>query len=114
MKVIIQNTAHNSIDSIFDYLSNYSIKNAIETIEGIYDRIYSLENSPYIGIYVPEIYDKHFRELIYKKNKKSVYRIVYYISESNGIIHIISIINCKQNFIKFLKLHNYFKNYYIL
>ena len=48
MKVIVQNTAHNSIDSIFEYLSNFSIKNAIETIERIYDCIYHLEKYPFM------------------------------------------------------------------
>lgn len=65
MKVIVQNTAHNSIDSIFEYLSNFSIKNAIETIERIYDCIYDLEKYPFIGKYIPEIWDKNFRQIIF-------------------------------------------------
>lgn len=83
MKIIVQDTAHNSINSIFEYLSNYSIKNAIETIEGIYSRIYDLESSPYIGRYIPEMWDKRFRKLIYRKNKRSRYRIFYYVSYSS-------------------------------
>lgn len=110
MRVIIQNTAHNSIDSIFDYLSNYYIKNALETIEEIYAHIYDLENSSYIGRYVPELRDKNFRELILKKTKQSGYRIIYYISEFTNTIYVIDILNCRKDFNAFLKLHNnYFK-----
>ncbi len=39
--------------------------------------------------------------------------IIYYVSEKNEKIYINNIINCKQDFKIFLKLHNYFKNYYI-
>ena len=42
MQIIIQDTAHNSIDNTFEYLSNYSIQNAIETTEEIYSKIYDL------------------------------------------------------------------------
>ena len=37
------------------------------------DAIYNLQDSPYIGRYVPELSDKHFRELICEK-----YRINFY------------------------------------
>ena len=33
------------------------------------DAIYNLQDSPYIGRYVPELSDKHFRELISEKDK---------------------------------------------
>ena len=61
--------AHDSIETTFNYLSLYSTKNSIETIDGIYNSIHNLENSPYIGRYIPEMSDKHFRELIYRKSK---------------------------------------------
>lgn len=112
MRIIIQNTAHNSIENIFEYISKYSMKSAIETIEGIYTYIYELGSSPDIGRYIPEIRDKNFRELIYRKTKHSRYRIIYYISKSRNKIYIINIINCKQNFIRILKIHNFFKNFY--
>lgn len=54
MKIIIEDMAHNSIDSIFDYLFNYSIRNAIETVEEIYSHIDYLESSPYLGRYIPD------------------------------------------------------------
>ena len=84
MQIIIQDTAHNSIDNTFEYLSNYSIHNAIETTEEIYSKIYDLENYPYIGNYISEVTDT---------------------------IHILYIANCKQNFHLILKQNNYFSNY---
>ena len=113
MKIIIEDMAHNSIDRIFDYLFNYSIKNAIETIEEIYSHIDYLENSPYIGRYIPEMSDKRFREIIYRKTRHTGYRIMYYISEKSNTIYVFNIMNSKQDFIRILKLHNYFKNYSI-
>ena len=64
MQVLMSNEAHEDIDSIFEYISRDSIKYANETSENIYSRIYELENAPYLGRYVPELLDKHFRELI--------------------------------------------------
>ncbi len=110
MKIIIRDTAHNSIDDIFEYLCIFSANNALATVNKIYKYIYSLENSPYIGRYSPYMEDKHFRELIYKKNKNSTYKIMYYISENTKTIHVIYISDCKQDFNRILKTHNYFKN----
>lgn len=112
MKVIMQDTAHNSMDSCFDYLSHFSTKNAIETIEGIYNIIYNLENSPFMGRYIPEMSDKRFRELIYRKHRNQGYRIVYYVSEFKETIYILYVANCKQDFNRILKIHNYFSNYF--
>lgn len=67
MRIIIQDTAHNSIDNLVNYIFNYTFKSPTETIEKIYEHIYKLENYSYIGRYIPEMSDKHFREL-YTKN----------------------------------------------
>ena len=95
MKIIIEDMAHNSIDNIFDYLFNYSIRNAIETIEEIYSKIEILENFPYIGRYIREMSDSRFREIIYRKTRHSGYRIMYYISEKSNTIYIFNIMNSK-------------------
>ena len=71
-----------------------------------------VEDSPYIGRYIPEIEDKRFRELIYKKTRHSIYRIMYYISEKSNTIYVFNIMNCKQDFYRILKRYNYFKNYF--
>lgn len=111
MKIIIEDAARECLMNIFYYNTQYSIKNAIETDNNINLYIYNLEKLPYIGRYIPEISDRHFRELIYKKDKNS-YRILYYISESTNTISIIYVANSKRDFNKFLKLHNYFKNFF--
>ena len=77
----------------------------------IYEQIYNLENMPYIGRYVPKVSNQNVRELIYRKTRNSVYRIVYFISEITDTVHIIYVANCKQDFNRILKLHNYFSNF---
>ena len=91
MRIIIQSTAHNSIDSLFDYLSNYSIKNAIDTIEEIYSRIYNLEFFPYIGREIPEIADGRFVNW-------------YIVRPGNLLIELCIIYLKRQTFFMFSKL----------
>ena len=110
MKLIIQDTAHKSIDSIFEYLANYSVTNAISTIEGIYKSINTIQLLPNIGKAIHKISNQNFKELIYKQ-KRTSYRIIYFISYKTKTIYILSISNQKQDFNRILKLHNYFKNF---
>ena len=67
MKVIVPDMAHESIDSLFEYLAIYSSRNAIQIIQKIYEYIYDLGDMPYLGKTFAELPDKHFRELLYKK-----------------------------------------------
>ena len=114
MKIIIEDLAKKGLDDIFYYNMQYSLKNAINTDLAITEHIKTLADAPYIGRYIPEISDKHFRGIIYRKNRKSGYRIMYYIRDSIDIIHVFNIINCKQDFNSILTIHNYFKNYFEL
>ena len=113
MKVIVENLARKGIDDIFYYNARYSIRNAIETDINISQYIHNLQDSPYIGRYIPEMSDKRFREIIYRKTRHSGYRIMYYISEKSNTIYVFNIMNSKQDFIRILKSHNYFKDYCI-
>ncbi len=112
MKVIIDDSARHSMDSIFHYNLKYSLKYATETDSDIKFCINDLADFSYTGRYIPEISDKHFREVIYKKTRHSCYRIIYYISEISSTAYVLNVLNTKQDFKKFLKLHNYFKNYF--
>lgn len=112
MNVIVEDMARECLDNIFYYNIQFSYENAIEIDSDILDYIDYLEHSSYIGQYVSEISDKHFRELLYRKSKHTAYKIIYYISEKTNNIHIIYIYNCKQDFTRILKIHNYFKNYF--
>ena len=103
MQVLMSNEAYQDIDSIFEYISHDSIKYANETLENIYYRIYELKNAPYLGRYVPEFSDKHFREIIYKS-----YRIVYDVSKDSNTVYIHFVIHAKRNFKSFYKY--YIKN----
>ena len=100
MQVLMSNEAHEDIDSIFEYISRDSIKYANETSENIYSRIYELENAPYLGRYVPELSDKHYRERICRN-----YRIIYLVSEKHNTIFIRYIISGKQNSKIFFEVH---------
>lgn len=112
MKILVENLAKQQLVDIYYYNYQYSLKNAIEINRNIMERIDSLENSSYIGRYIPEISDKRFREIIYRRTRHSGYRIMYYISEKSNTIYVINIINSRQNFKCILKLHNYFNNYF--
>ena len=114
MNVIVEDSANLSMDNIFYYNLRYSLQSAIETDNNIRISINNLAHFPYGGRYIPEIMDKHFREIIYKKTKHSCYRIIYYISEFTDTIYIINVLNSKQDFNQFLKLNNYFKHYFRL
>ena len=103
MQVLMSNEAHEDIDSIFEYISRDSVKYANETSENIYSRIYELENAPYLGRFVPELSDKHFRELIYKS-----YRIVYDISEDSKTVYIHFVVHGSRSFKSFY--NSYIKN----
>ena len=100
MQIIISNDAKSAITDIYDYSYNISSNYASRIINQIYDAIYNLQNSPYIGRYVPEFSDKHFRELICEK-----YRIIYYISEMDNTIFIRYIFCGRQNSKLFFKVH---------
>ena len=92
MQIFMSNEAHEDIDSIFEYISHDSIKYANE-----------LEKAPYLGRYVPELPDKHLRELIYKK-----YRIVYDISEDSKKVYIHFVVHGSRSFKSFY--NSYIKN----
>ncbi len=113
MKVLVEDLAKQQLIDIYYYNYQYSLRNAIETNRNIMLHIDYLEDSPYIGRYIPEMTDKRFREIIYKKTRHSGYRIMYYISEKSNTIYVFNIMNSKQDFIRILKLHNYFKDYCI-
>ena len=112
MRLIIESLAKQCLDDIFYYNLQYSQKNAVETNKGIQTYINDLVDFPYIGINIAEIKDKHFREIIYRKSRFSSYRIIYYISEVSNTIYVLNVINSRQDFNQFLKLNNYFKNYF--
>ena len=100
MKVIVTNKARRDLVDLFYYHLEKSTNYAIKTDQNIRSYIEALKEFPYIGRYVPEITDKHYRELIYEK-----FRIVYYISEENDTIYILYIFNARQDKKTFFDLH---------
>ncbi len=103
MKVILSNTAKQDMNNIFEYIAENSIKYAIETDINIRLTIHKLTYFPSLGRYIPEVLDKHLRELVYKS-----YRIVYSVSEDLNIVYIHFIVHVKRNFKSFYK--SYIKN----
>ena len=112
MKGIIEGLAKKCLDDIFRYNFQYSSKNAIATDMSIMQNVENLKFFPYIGRYIPEMSDRRFREIIYRENRHSGYRSMYYISQKCNTIYVFNIINSKQDFNYILKLHNYFNNYF--
>lgn len=100
MEVKISDEAKLAIKDIFNYLSKISKDYASRMINEIYNKIYDLQNMPYIGRYVPELDDKHYRELICEN-----YRIIYFVSEKNNTIYIRYIFCAKQNSNLFFEVH---------
>lgn len=91
MKVIITNRAKRDLMALFDYNTKKSINYAIRIDKKIRLYIRTLKDFPYIGRFVPEILNKHYRERICEK-----FRIVYYVSEKENIIYIRYIFNAIQ------------------
>lgn len=91
MKVLVEDLAKQQLIDIYYYNYRYSLRNAIETNKNIMVNIDMLEDSPYIGRYIPEMSDKRFREIIYRKTRHSGYRIMYYISEKSNTIYVFNI-----------------------
>lgn len=100
MEVKISDEAKLAIKDIFNYLSKISKDYANRMINEIYNKIYDLQNMPYIGRYVPELMDKNYRELICEN-----YRIIYFVSEKNNTIYIRYIFCAKQNSNLFFEVH---------
>ena len=112
MQIIISDESKSAITDIFDYSHNISANYASRIINKIYNYIYDLQDSPYIGRYVPELSDKQYRERICEK-----YRIIYYVSETNNTIYIQYIFCIRQNSNSFFKVHekelfNFFNQYF--
>ncbi len=100
MEVKISDEAKLAIKDIFNYLSKISKDYASRMINEIYNKIYDLQNMPYIGRYVPELMDKNYRELICEN-----YRIIYFVLEKNNTIYIRYIFCAKQNSNLFFEVH---------
>lgn len=100
MKVIVTQRAKNDLLELFDYNANISVNYAIRIDKKIQSYIKALESSPYIGRYVYEISDKHYRERICEK-----FRIIYFISEKHNTIFIRYIFNARQDKKSFFEIH---------
>lgn len=100
MKIIVTQRAKHNLLDLFDYNANISLNYAIRIDKKIRSYIEDLQYSPYIGRYVPEISDKHYRERICEK-----YRIIYYVSETNNTIYVRYIFCARQNSNLFFKVH---------
>ena len=111
MKVIVTQRAKRNLLDVFDYNANISLNYAIRIDEKIRSYIEDLQYSPYIGKYVPEISDKHYRERICEK-----FRIIYFISEKENTIFIRYILSSRQDKRTFFEVHktetyNFFNQY---
>lgn len=100
MEISISNRAQINIENIIDFSLKISTNYANRIVNEIYSTIYSIKDAPYIGRYVPELLDKHYRERICEK-----YRIIYYVSQTNNTIYVRYIFCSRQNSNSFFKVH---------
>ncbi len=100
MKIMVTQRVRNDRLELFDYNSKISLNYAIRIDKKIRSYINDLKTSPYIGRYVPEILDKHYRERICEK-----FRIIYLVSEKHNSIFIRYIFNARQDKTTFFELH---------
>lgn len=100
MIISISNKAYNNMRNITKFSSKMSTNYSNKVIRNIYSTIDSIQDAPYIGRYVPEISDKHYRERICRN-----YRIIYIVSEKHNTIFIRYIISGKQNSNLFFEVH---------
>ena len=100
MKIVISNDVKGVIHDIFNYSVKYSFNYASNTVRSIYKTISEIKDFPYLGKYVPEIMDKHFREILCNG-----YRIMYFVSEKGNLINIQYVLSSRQNRTQFLEVH---------
>lgn len=100
MEILISNRAQGNIENIAEFTLKISTNYANTVVNKIYSTIYSIKDAPYIGRYVPELLDKHYRERICGN-----YRIIYVVSEKHNTIFIRYIISGKQNSDLFFEVH---------
>ncbi len=74
MEISISNRAQSNIENITEFTLKISTNYANRVVNEIYSTIYSIKDAPYIGRYVPELLDKHYRERICGN-----YRIIYVV-----------------------------------
>lgn len=100
MNISISNKAHNNMRNITKFTTKISTNYSNKVMLDIYATIESIKDAPYIGRYVPELSDKHYRERICGN-----YRIIYLVSEKHNTIFIRYIISGKQNSYLFFEVH---------
>ena len=96
MEISLSNRAQSNIENI----AEFSLKISTNYANKVVNEIYSTIDSPYIGRYVPELSDKHYRERICGN-----YRIIYLVSTKHNTIFIRYIISGKQNSDLFFEVH---------
>ena len=100
MKIIVTRSSKHDVLNLFDYNASISLNYAIRIDRKIRSYIEDLQYSPYIGRYVSEISDKHYRERICEK-----FRIIYFISKKENIIFIRYIFSSRQDKRSFFRIH---------
>ena len=74
------NQVFDDLDSIAEYLAQYSKPYAEAFVSKVFEKVELLKNFPEMGRMVPEVGSKNVRELIYKQ-----YRIVYQLISKTKI-----------------------------
>ncbi len=90
MKVYWSDSAEEQLDTIYEYLAQYSEKTALETVDRITAKSIQIGSFPLSGRKVPEFSMEQIREII-----EYPYRIIYYTRPD--LIEIIAVVHGAQN-----------------
>ena len=85
------------MEEIYKYICQENKNAALKTINGIYEKIYVLQNFPRIGYLHKELLGKEIRIIFFGH-----YRIVYML-ENNDIVEILGIFHGAMEFENYLK-----------
>jgi len=90
MNVFWSDSAEKQLDTIYEYLAQYSEKTALETVDRVTAKSIQISSFPLSGRKVPEFSMEQIREVI-----EYPYRIVYYTKPEH--IEIIAVVHGAQN-----------------
>jgi len=91
--VNITQSAETDLDEIILYIAQDNTKTALKILDKLQKKIYSLENYPERGRWVPELLDKNIKD--YRELIASPWRIIYKIE--NNDVYILTVIDGRRN-----------------
>ncbi|GHV64603.1 plasmid stabilization protein [Spirochaetia bacterium] len=93
VSVYITQNAENDLNQIISYISENNPKNALKVYERLRAKIYSLNQFPNKGGYVPELLKRNIKD--YRQLLESPWRIIYKVE--NNEVKILMVLDSRRN-----------------